>query len=102
MARDLNANRAELEDTPQGEAISDDLVAAGPMDMGVNFLPRHNPWFQDRCTLSICRDGREVQSQTDYILGTYYRLFQYVTFQYPRHHSDHYMVLGCLRGYPAK
>ena len=39
---------------------------------------------------------REVWSQTDYILGTDCCLFRNVTVHYPRHNSDHYMVLGCL------
>ena len=49
VAGDLNANLAEPEVTPQGEAIVDKLVVAGLMDMGLHFLPRHNPLLQDRC-----------------------------------------------------
>ena len=37
-----------------------------------------------------------MRSRTDYILGTDLRLFRNVSFQDPRHNSDHYMVLGCL------
>ena len=44
----------------------------------------------------MIREGREVQYRTDYILGTDYRLFENVSIQDPRHHSDHYTVLGCL------
>ena len=44
----------------------------------------------------MIREGREVRSQTYYILGTYHCLFGNVSVQEPRHKSDHYMVLGCL------
>ena len=44
----------------------------------------------------MLRQGREVRSRTDYILGTDCRLFGNVSFRDPMHNSDHYMVLGCL------
>ena len=37
-----------------------------------------------------------MRSLTDYILGTNCRLFENFSARYPRHNSDHYMVLGCL------
>ena len=46
------------------------------------------------------RDGREFRSRTDYILGTYIRLFQDMAVQDLQHHLDYYMVLGCLRRDP--
>ena len=73
---DLNANLAEPEGTPQGETIVDDLVVVGLMDMGIHFLPWRKPWLQDGCKYSMQRDGREVRSRTDYILGTDHRLFR--------------------------
>ena len=42
--------------------------------------------------------GREVRSQTDYIMGTYSCLFQNVAVQDTQHNTDHYLVLGCLLG----
>ena len=39
-----------------------------------------------------------VRSFTDYVLRTDRRLFQDVAVRDLRHNSDHYMVLGCLRG----
>ena len=42
--------------------------------------------------------GRVVRSQTDYILGSDRRIFQNVAVQYPRHNSDHYMVIQYLCG----
>ena len=44
----------------------------------------------------MLREGREVRSRTDYILGTERRLFGNASIRYPRHSSDHYLVLGCL------
>ena len=44
----------------------------------------------------MIREGREVRSRTDYILGTDCLLFGNVSVQDPRHNLDHYMVLGCL------
>ena len=70
--------------------------------MGLHFLPRCNPWLKGRCTWSIQWDGQEVRSQTDYILVTDHRLFQDVDVRDTQHHSDHYMILGYLRGDPAK
>ena len=40
--------------------------------------------------------GREVQSRTNYILGTYRHIFRNVSIRDPSHNSDHYMILGCL------
>ena len=42
----------------------------------------------------MVREGREVRSRTDYILGTDRCLFGNVSVWDPRHNSDHYMVLG--------
>ena len=47
-------------------------------------------------------EGMEVQSRTDYILGTDCRLFVNVSVRNPRHNSDHYMVLGCLHSSPLR
>ena len=46
------------------------------------------------------RNGREVRSWTDYILGTDRRLFRNVALWDPWHNLDHYMVLGCLPSAP--
>ena len=50
----------------------------------------------------MIREGREVRSRTDYILGTDCRLFVNVSVRNPRHNSDHYMVLGCLHSAPLR
>ena len=43
-----------------------------------------------------------MRSQTDYILGMDRRLFWNVSVRDPRHNSDHYMVMGCLRISPLR
>ena len=48
------------------------------------------------------KNGQEIRSRTDYILGIDRILFQDVAVRDMRHQSDHYMVLGCLRGEPAR
>ena len=65
VAGDLNVNLAELEGTPRGEAITDELGEAGLVDMVLHFLPQHKPWLQDRCTSITRRDGREIRYRTD-------------------------------------
>ena len=50
----------------------------------------------------MIRAGREVRSQTYYILGTDHHLFWNVSVQDPIHNSDHYMVLGFLRSSPLR
>ena len=76
MAGNLNANLADPEGIPRGEAIAYKLAAAGLLDMGLQFLLRGNTWLQDRCKWSIQRYGLKVRNRTDYILGTNPRLFQ--------------------------
>ena len=50
----------------------------------------------------MIRVGREVRSRTDYILGTDLCLVWNVSVRDPRHNSDHYMFLGCLRSAPLR
>ena len=40
---------------------------------------------------------REVRSRMDYILETDRSLFRKMSVQDPRHNSDHYLILECLR-----
>ena len=46
----------------------------------------------------MVREGKVIRSRTDYLLGTDRSLFRNVTIRDPRHNSDHYMVVGQLRG----
>ena len=57
VARDINSNLADPEDTPRAEAIEDELAATGLTDMGFHFLPRHKPWLKNRCTWIMQQDG---------------------------------------------
>ena len=48
----------------------------------------------------MVRVGMEVRSCTYYILGTDRHHFWNISIRDPRHNSDHYLVLGCLRSAP--
>ena len=50
----------------------------------------------------MVREGKVVWSWTDYILGTDQSLFWNVSVREPRHNTDHYIVLGCLRSAPER
>ena len=50
----------------------------------------------------MVRAGMEVRSRTDYIMGMDRRIFWNVYVRDPRHNSDQYMVLGCLRRDPLR
>ena len=71
-------------------------------DMLAHFLPRGRPWCRDGRMWSMIREGREVRSRTDYILGTDCRLFGNIYVRDPRYNSDHYLVLGCMCSAPLK
>ena len=43
-----------------------------------------------------------MRYRTDYILSIYRCLFRNVAVWDPRHNSDHYVVLGCLRSTPLR
>ena len=70
--------------------------------METHFLPRQRTWGRERRTWIMVREGEVVRSRTDYILGTDRCLFWNVFVWDPRHNTDHYMVLGCLRSAPKR
>ena len=100
VAGDLNANLAAPEGDRRAEGIAATLATEGLEDMAQHFLPQESRWCRDQRTWGVLRNGREVQSRTDYILGTDRRLFSNVAVREPRHNSEHYMVLGCLPSSP--
>ena len=100
VAGDLNINFAAPEGDRREEDIAATLATEGLEDMDPHFLPRQRCWCRDRRTWGMLRNGREVRSQTDYILGTDRRLFEIVFVRDPWHNSDHYMVLGFLTSSP--
>ena len=67
-----------------------------------HFLPRKRLWGREHRTWSMVREGRVVRSRTDYLLGTGRSLFRNVSVRYPRHNSDHFMVVGHLRSATAQ
>ena len=50
----------------------------------------------------MVREGKVVMSRTDYLLGTNRCLFRNVSVRDPRHNTDHFMVVGCLRSAPEQ
>ena len=46
----------------------------------------------------MVQQGRVMRSCTDYIVGYDCQIFRNVAIWYPRHNSDHFMVMGFLRG----
>ena len=92
----MNVELAEPEGDRREEDIAATLATEGLEDMAEHFLPRRRRWCRDRRTWSMLRQGRELRSRTDYILGTDRRLFGNVAVRDPMHNSDHYMVLGCM------
>ena len=46
----------------------------------------------------MVRQGREVRSRMDYIMGSDCWVFRKVVVQDPVHNYDQFMVMGCLRG----
>ena len=85
-----------------GEDITAALATEGLEDMLAHFPPSQCSWCLEGRRWSMIRAGREVSSRTDYILGTDCHHFWNVSVRDPRHNSDHYMVLGCLRSIPLR
>ena len=50
----------------------------------------------------MVRGGEAIRYRTDYILGTDCSLFRNVAVRDPRYNSDHYMVVGLLKGGTAR
>ena len=96
VAGDMNVNIEDSEGDQRKEDIVATMATEGLEDISAHFLPRRRPWCRDGRTWIMLLKGREVRSRTDYILGKDCRLFGFFSVRYPRHNSDHYMVLGCL------
>ena len=96
VAGDFNANLVEPEGDQRGEDISAAMATEGLEYLSAHFLPRRRSWCRYERTWIMIREGREVRSRTEYILGADRCLFGNVYARDPRHNSDHYMVMGCL------
>ena len=70
--------------------------------MTAHFLPMKRRWGRERRTWSMVREENVVRSRTDYLLGIDRRLFRNVSVWDPRHNTDHFMVVGCLRSAPER
>ena len=93
VAGDFNANLLEPEGDRRGEYIAAAMATEGLEDMLAHFLLQRRSWCRDGRTRSMTREGREVRSRTEYILGTDLRLFGNISVRDPRHNPYHYMVL---------
>ena len=98
VAGDLNTDLGDVKCDRRGAEISAAITEAGLEDMAVHFLPRKSRWGREWRTWAMVRGGEAVRSRTDYILGTDRSLFRNVAVRDPHYNSDHYMVMGLLRG----
>ena len=94
---DLNTELEEPENDRRGKEIAAAMTEAGVEDMTAHFLPQRRRWGRERRTWSMVREDKVVRSRRDYILGIYQSLFRNVSVRDPRHNTDHFMVVGCLR-----
>ena len=102
VAGNLNTNLEDAVNYQRGTEITAAMTEAGVEDMMAHFLPRKRRWGRERWTWIMVREGNVVRSRTDYLLGTDRNLFRNVSFRYPRHNTDHFMVVGCLRSAPER
>ena len=98
MAGDINTDLGDMACDDIGTAIAAAITEAGLEDMTAHFLPMKRKWGRERRMWSMVRGGEAIRSQTDYMLGTDRSLFRNVAVRDPRYNSDHYMVVGLLRG----
>ena len=102
MAGDLNPDLGAMACDGRGTEIVAAITEAGLEDMTAHFLPGKRRWGRERRTWAMVRGGKTVRSRTDYILGTDRSLFRNVAVREPRYNSDHYMVVGLLKGGTAR
>ena len=102
VAGGLNTTLTEPEHDRRVTEIAAALTEEGLKYMAAHFLPSQHKWIKLRRTWNMVREGEVVRSRTDYILGTDLRLFWNVSIRDPRHNTNHYMVLGCLRSAPKR
>ena len=79
---DLNMELEDPENDQRGTEIALALTAAGVEDMTAHFLPRRRRWGRERRTWSMVREGKVVRD--------------------PRHNTNHFMMVGCLRSAPER
>ena len=67
-------------------------------DMVAHLLPCHLNWTRDGQALIILHRVNMARYRADYILGTDRRMLPIFKVRSPRHNTDHYLFLGCIRG----
>ena len=102
VAGDFNTDLGDMACDRRGTEIAAAITEAGLEDMTAHFLPRKRKWGRERRTWSMVRGGKAIRSWTDYILGTDRSLFRNVAVRDPHYNSDHYMVVGLLKGRTAR
>ena len=102
VAGDLNTDLEDSESDRRGTYIAAVMTMAGVEHMTAHFLPRKRRWGRERRTCSMVREGKVVRSRTDYIIGIDRNLFRNVSVRDPRHNTNHFMVVGCLRSAPEQ
>ena len=102
LAGDLNTELEYPENNRRLTEIAAAITEEGVEDMTAHFLPRRRRWGRERWTWSMVQEGKFVRSQTYYLLGTDRSLFRNVSVRDPRHNTDHFMVVGCLRSAPER
>ena len=102
FAEDLNLYLERTGGQGLEKEITVAVATVGIEEISAHFLPLQRPcnWYQR--TWAVVKQGREMRSQTDYILGSDRQIFQNVAVQDPKHNSSHYMVMGFLRGAPLR
>ena len=95
VAGDLNTNLGDVDCDGRGAEIAAAITEVVLEDM---VAQRKRKLGRERQTWAMVREGKAVRSRTDYILGTDRSLFRNEAVRDPRHNSDHYMVMGLLRG----
>ena len=98
VAGDLNVDLKKAGGRGRDEDIAVAVATEGLENIAGQYLPIRRAWCRDRRTWAAVRQGRVVRSLTDYILGSERQIFQNMAVWDPRHNSDHFMVVGCLRG----
>ena len=95
---DLNTNLTAPEGRARDKVIVAAMATAGLEDINGHFLSQRKPWLKYGNTWSMIRGGQELCSRTNYILGTDHYLLQNVAVRDARPNTEHYLVLGCIRG----
>ena len=99
---DLNTNLGDTENDRRRSEIAAAMTEAKVEDMTAHFLRRKQNLGRERQTWSIVREGKVVRSWTEYLLGTGRSIFRNMSVRDPRHNTNHFVVVGCLRSALAR